>query len=80
MSGVLVDSSDSLFVFDYRQGRMTVFSSDYRVVRAVNLSVPIVGEGLFVGTTMVINQGLRSPGLFSWRSFDGLPEWDLCMH
>jgi len=61
VTGIMIDPADSLFVFDARHGRITVFSPDYAVVRVVNLDYPISGKGFFIGTKMLINQGIRTP-------------------
>lgn len=58
---IIVDPSDSLFVMDPALGRMTVFSPDYRPVRSVAVGPLARGQGLFLGTQMVINAGIHTP-------------------
>jgi hypothetical protein len=64
ISAIAIDEGDTLHVFDYDLGRLTVFSPTYELVRSVRLEIPPsfdvvpVGGGSFVFATHVASAEL----------------------
>jgi hypothetical protein len=61
VTGIVMDSEDSVYVFDPGQGRLSVYSPALELVRTNSTTNALSGDGSFIDGVMVLNQGIRTP-------------------